>query len=170
MATYTFIASTTLTSTTSTISFTSIPQTYTDLVILITARQNTYNYGGFFTKLNNSTLNSDVVAIRLAQDAGTPFSNASKEITWDGGNGSFTTNTFASNEAYFFNYTSSNYKCASFSAAQETNGSGGTQHFTAWQWSQTAAITQIDFGTFDGGFVDAFVAGSTAYIYGISKA
>ena len=47
---------------------------------------------------------------------------------------------------------------------------GITQMLTAWLWSQTAAVTQVDFGVFDGGAPDSFVQYSSISLYGISNA
>jgi hypothetical protein len=170
MATYTLIQRTILSSTTATISFTSIPQTYTDLVFVLSSRQNTYNYGGFYMKFNGSTAGTNVTAKRLMGNSGVS-SSTSTEMTWVGSTAAgFTADTFASGQIYIPNYTSSNNKSASFEGAQESNISGVTSILTAWLWSQTAAITQVDFGTFDSGFSDAFVQYSSISLYGISKA
>lgn len=169
MATYKLINSVTVGSGgAATISFTSIPQTYTDLVFFISSRQSHNNYGGFYMKFNAAAVNTDVTAKRLFGDGSTAYSSNSKEITWV--YSSATANTFGSGQIYIPNYTSSNYKSASIEAVQEDNSSGAVSMLTSWMWSQTAAITQVDFGTFDGSFPDNFVQYTTAYLYGISNA
>ena len=170
MATYTLIQRTLLTGTTATISFTSIPQTYTDLIFLISARQNTYNYGGFFMKFNGSTLGTNVTAKRLGGNSGSVFNSPSQEMTWVGSTASgFTANAFSGGQIYIPNYTSSNNKSAWLEGAQESN-TGITQMLTAWNWSLTNAVTQVDFGVFDGGYSDSFVQYSSISLYGISNA
>jgi hypothetical protein len=170
MATYNFIAKATVGSGgASSIGFTSIPQTYTDLVVLISSRNNSNNYGGFYMKFNGSTVGTNVTAKKLVGDGSSASSSTSTDINWDFS--SSTANTFASGQIYIPNYTSSNNKSASFENANENNATGAIAHLTAWLWSQTTAITQIDFGTFDGSFPnDYFVQYSTAYLYGISNA
>lgn len=169
MATYTLIQRTLLTSTTATISFTSIPQTYTDLIFLISARQNSYNYGGFYMKFNGSTVGTNVTAKRLYGNAGSVANSTSTEMTWVGTPG-FTANSFSGGQIYIPNYTSSNNKSAWFEGSQESNQTAVTNMLTAWLWSQTAAVTQVDFGVFDGGFPDSFVQYSSISLYGISNA
>jgi len=166
--TYNLIQRTLLTSTTATISFTSIPQTYTDLVFLISARQNSSNYGGFYMKFNGSVVNSNVTAKRMFGNSGGVYNSTSTEMTWVYGSG-MTANAFSGGQIYIPNYTSSNNKSAWLEGTQESN-MGVTQMLTAWLWSQTAAVTQVDFGVFDGGYPDAFVQHSSISLYGISNA
>jgi len=169
--TYTLISSVTVGSGgASSISFTSIPQTYTDLVVLVSSRNNSSNYGGFYMKLNGSTLGTNVTAKKLQGDGSSASSNSSTEINWT--KSDLTANTFASTQIYIPNYTSSNNKSVSIENAPENNATaGGILHMTAWLWSQTAAVSEIAFGTFDGSFPnDYFVQYTTAYLYGISNA
>ena len=169
MATYTLIQRTILGSTTASISFTSIPQTYTDLVFLISARQNDYNYGGFFMKFNGSTKGTNVTAKRIYGNSGNVANSTSQEMTWVGTPG-FTANVFSGGQIYIPNYTSSNYKPAWFEGSQESSQAATTNMLTAWLWSQTAAVTQVDFGVFDGGYPDSFVQNTSISLYGISNA
>jgi hypothetical protein len=165
--TYTLISSVTVGSGgASTITFSSIPQTYTDLVFLFTARNVTNNYGGFFVKCNSSVLNSDITAIRLFGNGSAASSTTSKELLWT--QSDFPANIFSPSQMYIPNYTSSNFKSASIEGVTGNTATDGRQNLTAWQWSQTGAITQVEFGTFDGGFADKFAQYSTAYLYGIS--
>jgi hypothetical protein len=169
--TYTLISSVTVGSGgASSIGFTSIPQTYTDLVVLISSRNNSSNYGGFYMKFNGSSLGSNVTAKKLQGDGSSAGSNSQTDINWT--RVDFTSNTFANSQIYIPNYTGSNNKSASFENAPENNATfGGILAMSAWLWSQTTAVTQIDFGTFDGSFPnDYFVQYSTAYLYGISNA
>lgn len=170
MATYNYIAKTTVgAGGANIITFTSIPQTYTDLVLLVTSRNNVYNYGGFFMKLNNSTYLSDVDTKRFLADGSGIGSNASEEMTWNANNQ--TGNAFASGQMYFTNYTGSGVKPVAFEGVQGNNGTTAVMHISSWIWNQTAAITQIEIGNFDGAFPnDYFVQNSTAYLYGISNA
>ena len=167
--TYTLISSVTVGSGgASTISFTSIPQTYTDLVLLVSGRNSSTIYGGFFIKLNGSSWLSDTSAKTLYGNGSSAASNTEQEIAWTLNNQ--TASTFGSAEIYFPNYTASNNKSASINSTQENNATTSKSSMVAWLWSQTAAITQIEIGNFDGGFSDKFVQHSTAYLYGISNA
>jgi hypothetical protein len=166
---YSLIAKTTVGSGgTMAISFTSIPQTYTDLVLLVTARNGVYNYGGFFMKLNGSAWLSDVDAKRLIGETTTTYSNNSEEMTWN--NSSYTAGAFSNGQMYFSNYTGSGVKPVAFEGVQAHNGQGPVIHITSWIWNQTAPITQIEIGNFDNLFQnDRFVQNSTAYLYGIKS-
>lgn len=169
MATYTYIASATVGSGGAmTIDFNSIPQTYTDLVLLVTSRNNANNYGGMFLKLNGSTWLSDVDALRLEGNGTSPASTNSEEMTWV--ESTYTAGAFANGQMYFPNYTSSTNKSVSFEGVSARMGSRMI-HLSSWIWNQTAAITRIEIGNFDGLFpTNYFVQNSTAYLYGISNA
>lgn len=152
----------------SSISFSSIPSTYTDLCLLISARNKASNYGGFQMKFNGSTVGTNVTQKRLMGDGSSASSNTSKEVTWNLNND--TANTFANIQIYIPNYTSSNNKSASIDAVRENNATTAITMINAWLWSQTSAITQIELGTFDAGFPnDIFDQYSTATLYGISN-
>lgn len=153
----------------STITFSSIPQTYTDLVFLGTARNSNNNYGGFFVKCNGSSAGSNVTAKRLLGDGSSAVQNGSTELLWT--QSDFPANIFTSVQMYIPNYTNTTkFKSALMDGVVENTATDGRQQLTAWLWSQTDAITQVEFGTFDGGFADKFVEHSTMYLYGISNA
>jgi hypothetical protein len=170
--TYTLISSVTVGSGgTSTIEFASIPQTYTDLVLKISARSNrtTAAYGTMTIQFNSSTSNftyrdlmgytsgviSNTDTVGLPAYASTDFQTA---------------NTFSNAELYIPNYTSSNNKSYSSDYVNENNSSASEaaiMGLIAGLWSNSAAITNIKLG-FTSGFT--FKQHSTAYLYGISNA
>jgi len=167
--TYQYIASATVGSSgTKTITFDSIPQTYTDLVLLVSGRSSSTIYTGFFIKFNNSSWTSDVTGRILLGNGSSASSASDQYFSWALNNQ--TASVFGSAQLYIPNYTGSNHKPVSGDSTQENNATSSTSSLIAWNWAQTAAITKIEIGNFDGGFSDQFVEYSTAYLYGISNA
>ena len=164
--THTFIQSATAPSgNVATFDFTSIPQTYQDLVIIFNARNNTNNYGGFFITPNGSTFGSNVTAKRFGIYGTTNNYSTSTEAVW---NIDPATSYFANGRIYIANYASTtSNKSALLMGGQTGTGTDLVQHFTAWRWAQTAAITSLKLGTDSG--TDIFKRYSSAYLYGISK-
>jgi hypothetical protein len=179
--TYTLISSTTVTSGT-TVSLTSIPQTYTDLLLLVSARSN-YTGGGAVSFAMSFNSNGSSYTGRSLQtySATSVTGNSTTTVTYNGITGALlrsmascvsgtsTVSTFANSSIYIPNYTSSNYKSYSTDTVSEgnTTASNGPQSLLldAGLWSNTAAITSIDFGL----EVGSFVSPSTFYLYGIKN-
>lgn len=164
--TYTLIASTTVGSGgASSIDFTSIPSTYTDLQLLVTHRVDVNSSGDqMLIKINGST--STLTAIVLYGNGSTATSGSIPGYVGSSTNTEKTTNTFSNTLAYFTNYAGSTYKSYSADSVQENNGTGAYAVVTSGLWSNTAAITSISLYTNNGKFVQY----STAYLYGILKA
>jgi hypothetical protein len=155
-----------------TMDFTSIPQTYTDLKIVISAR-NTSTSGNESQILLNVNANGSNGSWRLLYGNGSGvFAGANSGYLQPAHapSANTTANTFGNSEIYFPNYTSStNYK--SFSSDFVTENNAGTAGATimgiyANLWSSNSAITQL---TLTSNASD-FVQYSTAYLYGISNA
>lgn len=152
------------------IDFTSIPQTYTDLYILVSNRNsNAANDNSWLVAQFNGDTGSNYQTKRLyGSGSGTGSSDLSTTFvrcSWSPGNGR-TANTFANNSIYIPNYAGSTAKSVSADGVEENNASTAFQSIEAGRWSGTAAITSIKLFCNDG---YNFVAGSTATLYGISK-
>jgi hypothetical protein len=170
MATYTLIASATVgASPVTTIDFTSIPSTYTDLCLKMSLRTNragTFDYATI--NFNNSA--ADYTLRVLEGNGGATFSYTRSTFgvnligRADGADA--TSNTFASIELYLPNYAGSNNKSMSIDSVQENNDSTAYQDLFAGLWSQTAAINRL---TITNGTDNAYVQYSTAYLYGIKN-
>lgn len=149
------------------IEFTSIPQTYTDLKIVVSARS-TYSAltDTLFVKPNGLTTNgSSKWIIGDGLNAGASSSAAFNYVREINGN-TATASTFASVEIYVPNYTSSNYKSFSSEGVTENNaGVGVRTGITAGLWSSTAAITSITLTATGGDFVQY----SSATLYGVAN-
>lgn len=165
-STYEPIATTTLGSAANTITFSSIPSTYTDIVAIIVGTSDT-------------TLSH---RIQFNSDTGTNYSN-----TWINGNGGSANSgrttsdgtgiRFASQVSgvsstipYFskidiFSYAGSTYKTVLGSTANDQNGTGDVFNMVGL-WRSTAAITTIKFTLVSGNYN----AGTVFTLYGITKA
>ena len=151
----------------SSIDFTSIPQGYTDLKIVLssrTARADTVDT--VYAQFNSSTTGYSckrLYGTGSAAGSDTPAAGATAFYLGiiDGNNA--TSNTFGSLECYIPNYTSANYKSASNDAVSETNATDGWQTLIAALWSSTAAITSISLKNLNANYTQY----STATLYGI---
>jgi hypothetical protein len=148
-----------------TIGFTSIPQTYTDLVLKFSLRSNVTSgndpYDLILTLNATSTISSKV----LRGDGSSALSNSiTNRILRAGAVPSdWTSNTFSNGEIYIPNYTGSNYKSWSSDAVQENNATLTGMSLVAGLTSITAAISSITIAPYAGNFVQY----STATLYGI---
>jgi hypothetical protein len=164
--TYTLISSSTVGSSgSSQVDFLSIPQTYTDLNVLISARNTHNNYGGFYMRFNSNS--SGYTSRRLKGEGTTVASDTNLETPWE--ESTWTGSVFGNASIYIPNYTGSSYKSASIDAVTENNGTSFRNTLNAFLWSNTSAITSISFSTFDAGAPDKFAQYSTFYLYGISN-
>jgi hypothetical protein len=155
----------------SSMSFTSIPNTYTDLCLFVSARssrsQSSDNIDIFF---NGSTSNRSDTALRGSGGVTVSYTTSNGHIGYIPA-ASDTSNTFGSTFIYIPNYTSSNNKSFSADVVMENNASGNGSAFMvldAGLWSQTAAITSITINTSSGASSN-FVQYSTATLYGIKN-
>ena len=168
--TYTLISSNTLSSSAASVTFSSIPSTYTDLVLRISARTATTGQAiDTITFQFNSSGGTAYSVTRLSGDGSTAASSRNSGVSVI--NGFFvldaadaTANTFGSVEFYVPSYTASQNKPVSVIGAQEDNNASARIAATAGLWQNTAAITSI---TATGG--GNFVSGSSFYLYGIKN-
>jgi|688.fasta_scaffold910892_2 hypothetical protein len=149
--------------TAATIDFTSIPQTYTDLLLKFSVRRSSGGVSNIQVTLNSG---STYQGIRLY--GGGDYVASDTTSAWGGfisGTGTDNNNTFANNELYIANYTSANKKTWAIESADENNNSNNTlMGFSAQTWNGTGAITSITLTHSN------FAQYSTAYLYGISNA
>ena len=146
-----------------TIEFSSIPATYTDLKIVVSARSTNADIDDhLFVKPNNSASNMTQRWLRgsgSAASSGTTVRFAIPGAT-------ATASVFGNTELYFPNYTSANFKSFSGETVQETNGSEAYQYLCAFLWSDTSAITSLVLDLLNGNFAEY----SSATLYGVSGA
>jgi len=146
----------------SSIDFTSIPSTYTDLCLKISVRSNQANQANTLSITFNGS-SSDFTS-KLIEGSGSSVGsfNSSNNIGNAQGTSS-TGNTFSSVEVYIPNYTGSNNKSYSADGVTENNGNPAYATFSAGLWSQTAAITSV------GITMTSLVQYSSATLYGIKN-
>lgn len=175
--TYTLIASNTLSSPASTITFSSIPQTYTDLIVRASTRTTSTTIFENYTEIrpNGSTTNRSMTYLNANGSTGEsirPFTNWYAIYGFGGSGGGDsagnTANTFDNYELYIPNYTGSNNKVMSGFGVAEQNSATSYMSATAGLWRNTAAITSIDiFMTAGSG--GTFATNSSFYLYGIKN-
>ena len=151
----------------SSIDFTSIPSTYTDLCLKVTGRTTGGNPDNGLITFNGSS--SSFSYRRLFGDgsgAGSSAASANNiNLLYTGSTA--TANTFANSEMYIPNYAGSTNKSFSIDTVAETNATEAYMYLIAGLWSNTAAITSIGLAPRSGG---NFVEFSTAYLYGVKNA
>ena len=166
MPTFTLIASSTVGSGgAASIDFTSIPATYTDLCIKISARSASTGAGNLTLTINGSTANFAYKFLYGDGSAVVSTSNSTNANSINPGS-DYTANTFGNVEIYFPNYAGSTNKSYTSDGVTENNATASYTVFTAGLWSNTSAITSISLGASNGNFVQH----STAYLYGVSNA
>jgi len=152
------------------IEFTSIPQTYTDLQILLSVRSSTAAGNSNCFIYLNGTFGTSYAQQRLSGDGSNVVSDSQTSYPWVDminaiPNATYTANTFGSAQIYIPNYASSNNKSLSVDFVGENNSTTSYIYITAGLFQNSSGITSI---TIDG--TDNFVQYSTAYLYGISNA
>lgn len=149
----------------SSISFTSIPQTYTDLKIVLSGRTTQASLADsvYFT-FNSSTANFS--SRILYGDGGSASSFTQARYAGSQPGSTATASTFANIELYIPNYAGSNNKSYSVDAVTENNGTTAYAYLAAGLWSDTTAISSITLTPNAGSFVQY----STATLYGVTSA
>jgi hypothetical protein len=164
--TYTLIASSAIGSGgASSITFSSIPNTYTDLQLLLSLRGsgNTATVG-LNLYYNSNTSN---YTYRRIDGSGSSLDSSAGSVPstaiLQGGNS--TANTFGNYSIYIANYAGSTNKPSSSNAVNENNGGQEYATLSSTLWSNTSAITSIELSPSSGTILQY----STAYLYGIKN-
>ena len=146
------------------IDFSSIPATYTDLLLLYSTRQNSGNAPSLLVKFNNSS--SDFTS-RYLQGSGSAVSSGSSPSNYAGNSdgSSNTASTFANSTMYIPNYAGNTNKSYSVDDVQENNAAEAYATLIAGLWSQTTAINQITLYNASNNLVQY----SSATLYGIKN-
>ena len=154
------------------ITFSSIPADYTDLVVKYSLRSTANDSGGSTPIDVRLTFNgsSSGYSERMIYGTGSSAASAATSgsyINWAGTqtNNSQTASTFANNEMYIPNYAGSNNKSVSVDGVQENNATAAASRLTAILWGNTSAITSLTLAPDYGNFAQY----STAVLYGIKN-
>ena len=148
------------------ITFSSIPSTYTDLVVLVSCRSSQV---GAFADYGKVTFNgsSSTFSYRDVYGNGASASSTNGAVNTSfvyQGNAA-TASTFGNAEIYIPNYTGSNNKSFSIDTVVENNGTTGYDTLTAGLWSTTSAITSVGLAPASGTWLEY----STFTLYGIKN-
>lgn len=161
--TYNLIASNTLSSAAASVTFSAIPQTYTDLVVRVSARVSDAA-ASYYIRLQP---NSGFVTSRRLEGDGSSATSATNSLYTMGfvvGGGS-DANTFNSGEWYLPNYAGSTTKPISMFTVNERNNTAANMAVNASLYNSTSAITSIELTNSD----TNFVSGSSFFLYGIKN-
>jgi hypothetical protein len=153
------------------ITFSSIPATFTDLCLKISSRTNRANAVdslGFY-------FNGDATVARytskvLFGDGSSVGSNSpstvNDEVMFTSGN-SATASTFGSSELYIPNYAGSAQKSGSVDSVGENNATSARMNIAAILYNQPTPISSITIVPITGTLLQQF---TTAYLYGVKNA
>ena len=145
------------------IDFTSIPQDYTDLLVLVSAREDGAVITGDVQIWPNLSSSNASQRSLIGTGSSTSSSSGSNLYVRETG-ASATANTFSNSYVYIPNYTSSAFKSFSIDAVSENNGTEAGQLIQAGLWSVTDPITSLRFVSNFG----QFISGTSASLYGIT--
>ena len=145
------------------IEFTVIPQTYTDLYLVVSGRSDR-SAAGERLKIQ---LNSDSSSSRSLEGSGSNVISSTYTSNDIGilPSASATANTFGSSGIYICNYTSTTNKSVSSDSVNENNATYGEQHIYAYLATSTTAVTSLTLTT---QLSNNFVQYSSATLYGIT--
>ena len=153
------------------ITFSSIPQDATDLMILVSARTDYVTDPHDYVNLRFNSSTSGYSWRRLYGTGSSAFSdtNSTQNAIWRWfvKANSTTANTFGNTMIYIPNYTGSQNKLVSLEAVTEDNAAGARQDIVAAIWENSAAISTITLSPY---FGSLFLQNTTASLYKITKA
>lgn len=149
----------------SSIDFQSIPSTYTDLVIKLSARADQDTVTAY-VKFNNTTANrSNRMLYGNGSSAGSESLGTEMYSYGSVVKSPATSNTFSNVEYYIPNYAGSNNKSMSIDSVNEDNATMAYASLVASLWSDTTAINRVTIYLSGANFVQY----STATLYGIKQ-
>jgi hypothetical protein len=144
------------------ITFSSIPQTYTDLVLVLSVRLASDVNESILISLNSSTSN---FGIRYLQgNGGSGYTGTLTRWIGSSPDSAFSVNTFSNTQVYFSNYTSATSKGYSIESVAEQNTTTAFLDLGAGLWTDNSAISSIDISA-----AANLVQYSSATLYGITK-
>lgn len=155
----------------STVSFTSIPATYTDLVIKLSIRcERGVEATALGLYINNDSAGNNTMKLTYGTGGTTDnltYSGRADIVAGYMNAASSTASTFANIEIYIPNYLSNSAKSMSYDFAREQNAQSSTLGLGANRWNVSSPITSFSFSDIGGGTnISQY---STAHLYGIKN-
>jgi hypothetical protein len=149
------------------ITFSSIPQTYTDLYLVVSSRHEGNDYG-LSIQFNGSTAN---ITYRNLLGNGSAVGSDTNYFTQVGlsDRTAYTANTFSNNGIYICNYASSSPKSYSGDGVLENNATQGGLVITAGLFNSTNPITSVSVNGQTTTGSNSLVQYTSATLYGILK-
>ena len=172
--TYELIQATNISSTVSSVTFSGIPQTYSDLLIKTISRTGTLAFDRFVVYINGVNTGSSYLTTGFWGDSSTNngqaivFANYNyQSFVYAQQSGTTNSNLYAYGEFYYPQYSGSTFHKIARGETASTNLAAPAYNATSSAYfAQTPAITSIEFtGTGAGGIL----AGSSFYLYGIKN-
>lgn len=157
-ATYTPIATTTLSSNQATVTFSSIPSTYTDLILIGNAKDSN-NYTGLRVNNDSSALYSRTIMTWNGSTASSSRTSGANTLYVGGNDTNFEVTIYN-----FQNYANTNVYKTIIGTQKIANA---TSLASVGLWRSTSAINEIDIYSVSG---TTLLAGSTWTLYGITAA
>jgi len=151
------------------IDFTSIPSTYTDLMVYYSLRSShSSETAGLAIRFNGDSTTSNYLWRSLYGTGSSGAASATSSFNRIGSmvGSTATSNVFSNGAIHIPNYTGSSNKVASDDDVTENNSSAAVQFLVSLRWNNTAAISSITLVGYSG---DTIQQHSTAYLYGILK-
>lgn len=148
----------------SSITFSSIPDTFTDIAILFSGRSTKNdNYNRVDLYINGSTSNITNIYLRGTGNATASGSTPAQELALVPAN-TATGDSFGNTSIRISNYTASQNKSISVDDVMEDNATIAYQNLKAMLWSDTSAITSVGLVSAS----DSFATGTSASLFGIT--
>lgn len=169
--TYTLIQAQTLASTQATVTFSSIPAIYTDLLLKISARTDdaTSVVNSILLRINGDTATNysetRMTGNGSSASSSRSTSNTAMNINAGAAGANSTASTFSNTDIYIPNYLISSEKPVSYFGTGENNATLSLISGGAGLWRNTAAITALALSSNTG----SLVTNSSFYLYGIKN-
>jgi hypothetical protein len=163
---YTLIEHKKLDTAAASITFSNIPQNFTDLYLVFSPRTARNQLADLLSMEFNSI--STGYSRRTIEGSGSSAASgsASDSLIALMNGGTSTANTFSNIAVYIPNYTSSAFKSYSIDGVTEHNATAANQFIWASLWSNNAAISSITLKSFEN---NNFAQNSSATLYGINR-
>ncbi len=163
--TYEKIATTTLGSASATITFSSIPATYTDLKLVLVSNNSSNNQDGKLTFNNDTATNYSDTHLFGDGSSASSYRETSQAYIALFSIANTGASTFSLCEVDIFSYAGSTFKTTLSATSNDKNGAGVAAR-TVGLYRSTSAINRLDLALTAGNYN----TGTTATLYGILKA